>query len=382
MTVVNLAYGYLPHTTGNYFETAFGQCGCSVEFVGLAFVPGEGITAGKARPGFAEDVDVSRLGSNPPSLVFFVDSGMGYFPRGLDRIDSPTAAYLIDVHRSLDLERAFARFFDHVFVAQRDYVELFDHPSVHWLPLACDGEMHLGGEVEKEWDVGFVGNVSQDRERRRKLDMVAEHFSTNDYMKPYPKEEIAEVYSRSRIVFNCAVGNEVNMRVFEAMASGSLLVTERVANGQSDLFEDGVHLVEYSGDSEMIEKIRYYLEHDDERERIASAGHELVLRDHTYRKRCDEVLAVVADEPRNLAPVRKLSSSNALIEYARLYAELRLVEPQLRIAGEMSLSRRDQFRALNSAAKGLARRMSLITGAGGRVADFRSRFRSGKSSRP
>lgn len=378
MTVVNLAYGYLPHTTGNYFETAFTECGCTVDFVGLSFVPGEGITAGKARPGFAEDVDVSRLSSDSPALVFFVDSGMGYFPRGLDQIDSPTAAYLIDVHRNLDLERSFARFFDHVFVAQRDYVELFDHPSVHWLPLACDGDVHLGSEVDKEWDVGFVGNVSQDRERHRKLDVVAEHFSTNDYMKPCPKEEIAEVYSRSRIVFNCAVGNEVNMRVFEAMASGSLLVTERVANGQSELFEDGVHLVEYSGDSEMIEKIRYYLEHDDERERIARAGQEAVLRDHTYRKRCDEILRVVADGPKNSAPVRALSTSEAMLEYARLYSELRLVEPQLRIARELSTTRGDQLKALNAAAKGLARRMSLITGAGARVSDFRSRFFSGK----
>lgn len=380
MTVVNLAYGYLPHTTGNYFETAFVQCGCSVEFVGLNFVPGAGITAGEARPGFAEDVDVSRLSATPPGLVFFVDSGMGYFPRGLDRIDSPTAAYLIDVHRNLELERAFARFFDHVFVAQRDYVDLFDHPSVHWLPLACDGEVHRGSEVEKEWDVGFVGNVSQDRERRRKLDMVAKHFSTNDYLKQYRKEEIAEIYSRSRIVFNCAVGNEVNMRVFEAMASGSLLVTERVANGQSELFEDGVHFVEYSGDSEMIEKTRYYLEHDDERERIARAGQETVLRDHTYRSRCDEVLEVVAGRAGRQAPVRALSTSEATLEYARLYAELRLVEPQLRIAAELSTTRGDQLRALNSAAKGFARRMSLITGAGARVSDFRSRLRSGKSS--
>lgn len=374
MTVVYLAYGYLPHTTGNYFETAFARCGCSVEFVGLSFVPGEGITAGEARSGFAEDVDVSRISLEHPDLVFFVDSGMSYFPRGLDRIGSPTAAYLIDVHRNLDLERAFARFFDHVFVAQRDYVELFDHPSVHWLPLACDAEVHRGKEVEKEWDVGFVGNVKQDSERLRKVALVAKHFSTNDYMKPYPKEEIAEVYSKSRIVFNCAVGNEVNMRVFEAMASGSLLVTERVANGQSDLFENGVHLVEYSGDSEMIEKIRYYLEHDDERERIARAGQKAVLRDHTYQARCNEILRVVAGVPTKAAPIRALSPAGAMLEYARLYAKLRLVEPQLRIASELSETRGDQLKALKVAANGLARRAGLITGFGPRLSNFRSRF--------
>ncbi|RIK10052.1 MAG: hypothetical protein DCC49_04570 [Acidobacteria bacterium] len=375
---IAVAYGYLPHTTGVYVERALVEMGHSVAFVGLPFVSGDGISSGEDRAGFGIDVDVSVI--NVPDLVLFVDSGLPYFPRGLDRIAAPTAAYLIDVHQNLRLEQEMARFFDHVFVAQRDYLDRFDHPSVHWLPLACDSALHLGREFEKKWDVGFVGNARQDPERLRKLELVADHFSTNDYTKSYPKEEIAEVYSRSRIVFNCAVGDEVNMRVFEGMASGSLLVTERVANGQSDLFEDGVHFVEYSSDAEMIEKIRYYLDHENEREKIARVGQEAALSDHTYQHRCERVIDVATSRPDRMAPIRRLSTSQAKLEYARLYAALRLVEPQLAIAGEFSGRRWNQLTAIYLAAKGLARRVGLMTGATRRLLDLRTRVRSRKLS--
>jgi len=45
-------------------------------------------------------------------------------------------------------------------------------------------------------------------------------------------EQMAETYSASKIVFNCSLKKDVNMRVFEALASGSLLLT-------NDLSENG-----------------------------------------------------------------------------------------------------------------------------------------------
>jgi spore maturation protein CgeB len=39
----------------------------------------------------------------------------------------------------------------------------------------------------------------------------------------------------------------------------------------------------------LIEKIRYYLQHDDERETIRHAGHERTLREHTYEQRIMDI---------------------------------------------------------------------------------------------
>jgi SAM-dependent methyltransferase len=81
------------------------------------------------------------------------------------------------------------------------------------------------------------------------------------------------------------------MRVFEALACGSLLITNDLAdNGQSELFQSGVHLETYRDADEVIEKIRYYLTHEDTRERIAAAGRADVLATHTYRHRMETLL--------------------------------------------------------------------------------------------
>ncbi len=157
----------------------------------------------------------------------------------------PTAVYLVDVHLHLKEKLLLKPFFDYIFVAQRDFVEVFrqmGNPHVYWLPLACDLEIHGVLPRAKEWDIGFVGQVHSG-DRKRRLALLGERFVVNDYHRAYPREEIAEVYSRSRIVFNSSIKGDLNMRVFEGLASGSLVVTDRIGNGQSELFENGVHLL-------------------------------------------------------------------------------------------------------------------------------------------
>jgi len=41
----------------------------------------------------------------------------------------------------------------------------------------------------------------------------------------------------------------------------------------------------------MVQKVRYYLDHDEEREHIARAGRERALRDHTWKQRFQAMFA-------------------------------------------------------------------------------------------
>jgi spore maturation protein CgeB len=99
--------------------------------------------------------------------------------------------------------------------------------------------------------------------------------------------DMYEVLARSRIVINrhgpVAAGYANNMRLFEATGAGAMLVTEAAPNLR-DYFEPGNEVVTYDGADELIEKLRYYLEHDRERIAIASAGQRRTLRDHTYER--------------------------------------------------------------------------------------------------
>ena len=101
--------------------------------------------------------------------------------------------------------------------------------------------------------------------------------------------EAAEKYAQSKICFNISMEDDLNMRTFEVMGSGSFLLTNWIPTIE-DLFTDGKHLVLYRSLDEMVEKAKYYLAHDEERERIAQAGYEEVMANHTIDKRVDKIL--------------------------------------------------------------------------------------------
>jgi len=222
-------------------------------------------------------------------LYLNIDDGMTYhLPDGL----SPTAWWAIDTHLNFDWCRQKAKPFDFVFAAQRDGAAQLEAEGIaptEWLPLACDPDVHRRFDGEKIHDVAFVGNISPGP-RADLLGLLHRRFRSMYVGRAY-FEEMARIYSAARLVFNRSLKNDVNMRVFEAVACGSLLLTnELVDNGQAELFRDGVHLATYDVPEELLEKAAYYLEHEALRERIAAAGRAEAVAKHTYRHRMQTVL--------------------------------------------------------------------------------------------
>lgn len=320
-----IGYGYFPTTTGRYIEESL-AAEHHVTFVG---------TPGQGRPGYLPDVDVVELIKElkiQPNLFLYVDSGhSSYLPRNVERLGCPTAAFLIDVHLGGKLRKPIAALFDYVFVAQRDHVSSYQTgPRQHaeWLPLACDPLIHKALDLPRVYDVGFVGHIGRgDGRRAQLLKVIEKSFTLNNYRRPYSREEMVMIYNQSKITFNCAISNDVNMRVFEAMACGSLLITDRIGNGLLDLFQEGKHIVTYATPDELLERVAYYLEHDDEREKIARVGQAEVLTRHTYQRRARHILNVVFQQaPGARAPLRTATDGERIAHYARLYGKFRLLD--------------------------------------------------------
>lgn len=233
-----------------------------------------------------------------PHLYLWVDSGPKQVAPDIERLGVPKLCYLIDTHLAPDLRIGIARHFNFTFLAQAGQVELFQRagvPNVAWLPLACCPELHNIEEGPREYDVAYVGRVQDDESDRRRmlLETIGARFPNSRIAQCWP-EEMARVYARARIVVNAAVNRDVNMRVFEATASGALLITDE-ADGLDELFEEGVHYVKYRDDAELPELIGRYLKDDAARERIARAGREHVLKHHTYERRMEQMLEAVLE---------------------------------------------------------------------------------------
>jgi SAM-dependent methyltransferase len=236
--------------------------------------------------------ELERLSRERFDLYVNIDDGLRYHLPGDLR---PNAWWAIDTHLDFDWCLDKARDFDYVFAAQRDGAARLREAgitSATWLPLACDPEIHRPHGVVRQHDVCFIGNVFPGA-REELLRLIRSHFPRTLVSERY-FAAMARAYSESRLVFNRSLRNDINMRVFEALACGSMLVTNDLAeNGQAELFEGGVHLATYAGAEELIDKIRYYLRHAEVRERIAAAGRGLVLEKHTYAHRMRELLGAI-----------------------------------------------------------------------------------------
>ena len=77
---------------------------------------------------------------------------------------------------------------------------------------------------------------------------------------------------------------QIKGRVFEIPGAGGFLLTE-VARDLERYFVPGQEIVTFGTPAEMVDKVRYYLAHDDERERIRAAGHARAVREHSYVQR-------------------------------------------------------------------------------------------------
>ncbi len=228
-----------------------------------------------------------------PDFFLWIETGLGLAPEGLDKLSIPKAAYLIDTHFHLQQHIEIAKEFDVVFVAQRAYIPEFEKHGirkVHWLPLGCDPEIHGKIPIRKEFEIGFVGTVN-DQRRITLLQRLSEKVDVR-YKRAF-LQEMTEHFCRSRIVFNNAVRKDLNMRVFEALCSGSMLLTD-YADGINDFFQHRKHLVIYN-DEDIADIASYYLSHETEREEIAETGRREVLKRHTYNNRADEIVKVMTE---------------------------------------------------------------------------------------
>jgi len=98
-------------------------------------------------------------------------------------------------------------------------------------------------------------------------------------------EARTRLYYRTKIGFNMHLsqvpGETGNMRMYEAPAHGMMLLCDKAGlNAQEQIFEPGKEAVFYDSIEDAMEKIEYYVQHHEERERIARAGFARVQRDY------------------------------------------------------------------------------------------------------
>ncbi len=284
---------------GKHYEMGFKRLGFDVETFNLSDAP-RWIIRGNARIILRplSNINICDLINSlkeKPDLVFEIDGGDRHL-KGWDRIDIPKIFYAVDSHLVYGFHRNILNDFDYVFCAQKDFVAGFKEvkEEIFWLPLAAEPTIHTKLELPKLFDIGFVGSLDTKMhpERVKLLWKFREKYSVLAVEGVY-EENVSKIYSLSKIGFNKSIRSDLNMRTFEIMSCGTLLITDKIDNGLYDLFKDKNHLVTYNDMKEADELIQYYVDNNEERENIAAKGQEEVWAKHTYDKRLNYILKMV-----------------------------------------------------------------------------------------
>jgi hypothetical protein len=106
-------------------------------------------------------------------------------------------------------------------------------------------------------------------------------------------KEHTEFLNSGLMVIQNSRWGEITRRIFEGMACGKLVLTDNLApeTGLRDMFIDGEDIVYYDDMFDCIEKMNYYNENEEERERIAHNGMMKVLHNYTQIQLVDKLIA-------------------------------------------------------------------------------------------
>lgn len=139
----------------------------------------------------------------------------------------------------------------------------------------------------------YVAVTSRGRGSSQILDSLADYYPEDIINKNgWEGEEHTEFLNSGKMVIQHSRWGEITRRIFEGMACGKMVITDRLHQDTrlEKLFTDGEDIILYDDLQDCAEKISYYNQHPEERNRIAWNGYEKVMSNHTQIQRVDLII--------------------------------------------------------------------------------------------
>jgi spore maturation protein CgeB len=246
----------------------------------------------------------------------------------IKRMGIVTINWFCNASYQFHLVKDIAPAFDYSLVPEK--FRLADYKNIGANPIyfqeAANPNIYKPFDVEKDYDVTFTGTKYGDRvqivnylgqngvrmdifgdgwKRRYIKDNIKKFLMGKDIRFPVKNKNIVahgsisdenyiRLFSQSKICIGLSSCGEthangdrilqIRLRDFEAPMCGAFYITE-YQEDLAEFYEIGKEIVCYKSKEELLDKIKYYLRHDSEREQIAQAGYKRAQRDHTWQRR-------------------------------------------------------------------------------------------------
>ena len=161
--------------------------------------------------------------------------------------------------------------------------------NADWVPHWADTMVQFPMNLEPK----YVGVTSRGRGGSEFLDYLT-HWAEGAIgnQNGMDAEEHTKFLNKGLMVIQNSRWQEITRRIFEGMACGKMVLTDKldISRGLEELFVDGEDIVLYNDMFDCIEKMNYYNENEEERERIAYNGMAKVIANHTQIQRVNKLI--------------------------------------------------------------------------------------------
>jgi len=192
----------------------------------------------------------------------------------------------IDLHVSWDNPYSIGHGYYHQFYAE----PLAENHICLWTPE--DSSLYHY-EDNKDIDVSFMGSIEKYRDRMSFIDL-AKQLDCNIYIGGGQRtgrltpNQYADIIRRSKIGINFAMSQtgvfyQAKGRIFEYTACGGLLLESKNPS-VLDFYEPNKDYVPFDDLIDLLDKIEFYLNNEDERKKIAEQGYRTFMENWTGQK--------------------------------------------------------------------------------------------------
>jgi tetratricopeptide (TPR) repeat protein len=204
----------------------------------------------------------------PDVVACLVDASRRNLPRNVRAFAGPMVLMIADTHHLQSPVMTMIRYaaseaYDQlVLMYDRHHAEFFraaGFKNLHWFPGLTFP--HGDAAVRAAWSaaprtphLAFVGQAAARHPRRARLLAALRHAGLPVGQEMVGQTAALGVYGRSLLGFNASLNGDLNLRIFEIMASGAFLVTDRLAasGGLPTMFTERRDLDLYGSEQELV----------------------------------------------------------------------------------------------------------------------------------
>jgi len=223
----------------------------------------------------------------PDVVVCLVDASWRNMPGQLGSFRCPVVLLVADTHHMHEpLARMvrYARsepFTRIVLLYDRHHAKLLQSAGLKdlfWFPGLTfphsDAAVHRARSRARQRRIAFVGQAGEHHPRRRRLLEALADAQVPVVWEKTGQSGALTFYGASLAAFNASLNSDLNLRVFEVLATGAALLTDRLAaeSGLASLLREGREMVTYGGTEELVRLAREALASPSETMAIGAAG--------------------------------------------------------------------------------------------------------------